>query len=36
MIPWYWIPVIFLVGCLFGVFITALMMAYGNNDHRGE
>lgn len=36
MISWLWIPVIFVVGCLFGVFLAALMVANGNDDHRGE
>lgn len=36
MIPWYWILVAFVGGCLFGEFLAALMIANGKDDHRGE
>jgi len=34
MIPWYWMVVTFVIGCLFGLILSILMIAKGNEDHR--
>ena len=32
MVAWYWIPIALLIGALFGVFLTVLCVAKGDDD----